>query len=195
MYELQMMGIMEHDLKGISVPYLSEHQKSIRPQKSSSSLTEKMTSSHEETTTYLSRSANISTSIRRSSFLAANSEITSSYSRRAYEAYDTSLFKSTPEPRFYKKPVSATKMIKAFHNAKSPEDSPEKLENTNEFWKNASSRHKSTTVKKKKSLNETDKIYTISLDRLGITLENSVVYLLLSHNRWVPKVLWIEKKN
>ncbi|ORE16469.1 hypothetical protein BCV71DRAFT_183339 [Rhizopus microsporus] len=146
MYELQMMGIMEHDLKGISVPYLSEHQKSIRPQKSSSSLTEKMTSSHEETTNYLSRSANISTSVRRSSFLAANSEITSSYSRRAYETYDASLFKSTPEPRFYKKPVSATKMIKTFHNAKSPEDSPEKLENANEFWKNASNRHKSTTT-------------------------------------------------
>ncbi|KAG1464634.1 hypothetical protein G6F46_003278 [Rhizopus delemar] len=146
MYELQMMGVMEHDIKGISVPYLSEHQRSIKPQKSSSSLNEKLNSSHEDPNGYLSRSANISSSMRRSSFFAGNTEITTAYSRRAYDVYDANLFKSTPEPRFSKKPVTAAKIMKSIHNSKGASDSPDRPESTHEYWKSTNPRHKATTT-------------------------------------------------
>lgn len=142
MYELQMMGVMEHDIKGISVPYLSENQKSIEPRKSSSSLNEKLNSSHEDSNGYLSRSANISSSIKRTSFFPNTSEITPNFSRRTYDLYDAHLFKSTPEPRFHKKPV--TTKIKSIHHSKG--DSPDKPDSTHEYWKTANSRHKSMTT-------------------------------------------------
>ncbi|KAI7859494.1 hypothetical protein BDC45DRAFT_216782 [Circinella umbellata] len=78
MYELQMMGIMEHDLAGISIPLLSDHSQqqmqiqqpqpthNLRNQRSSSSLNDKMStksadSGHGNGEAYLSRSANFST--------------------------------------------------------------------------------------------------------------------------------------
>ncbi|KAI9272610.1 hypothetical protein BY458DRAFT_539708 [Sporodiniella umbellata] len=141
MYELQMMGVMEHDIKGISVPYLSENQKFIKPRKSSSSLNEKINSTYDDPNGYLSRSANISSSLKRTSLFPSTNETVPTYPRRAYDIYDARLFKSTPEPRFHKKPVNAK--IKSIHNSKG--DSPDKPDSTHEYWKNATTRHKTTT--------------------------------------------------
>lgn len=90
MYELQMMGIMEHDIRGISVPYLSDPnitdnsnkqvapKRIIKQQRSSSSLNDKLRTGEENQQNihtnngeaYLSKSANLSTSTRRPSFFA-----------------------------------------------------------------------------------------------------------------------------
>jgi hypothetical protein len=184
MYELQMMGIMEHDIRGISVPYLSDTnttdsanketmpKHTIKQQKSSSSLNDKLRTGedHKQCThagngeTYLSRSANISSSVRRPSFFAAT-EMTpaqplksnpSIYERPAnhYENYDSSLFKTTLEPRFNKRissdapPVSAKALKPIPSSNKNSFDSPDRPETGSEVWQNANTRHKSTTVSK-----------------------------------------------
>ncbi|KAI9497719.1 hypothetical protein BDB00DRAFT_784640 [Zychaea mexicana] len=137
MYELQMMGIMEHDLAGISIPLLSENAakqqqqqlaaitRTLKTQRSSSSLNDKLStksadSGHGNGEAYLSRSANFS-SIRHPPFLhggggaatAANTIIPPSSSVTAastidYERYDGLVFKESLEPRFNRRVTTAT---------------------------------------------------------------------------------------
>ncbi|RCH99926.1 vacuolar membrane-associated protein iml1, partial [Rhizopus stolonifer] len=172
MYELQMMGIMEHDLRGVSVPYLID-SKACNPNRtnkqqksSSSSLNEKpqevksgsQTSNGE---TYLSKSANMSSSMRRPSFFTTTADSKQQQQKQSYvferstghyENYDSSLFKTTSEPRFNKRPLSgpppnASKITKGIHSSKNSFDSPEKPENiNNDTWQNVNARHKSTTA-------------------------------------------------
>jgi hypothetical protein len=136
MYELQMMGIMEYDIRGISVPYLSDPnaidsankeaapKRTIKQQRSSSSLNDKLRISedHKQSShagngeTYLSRSANISGSARRPSFFAMaettpaqplkNNNSIFERSASHYENYDSGLFKTSSEPRFNKRIAS-----------------------------------------------------------------------------------------
>lgn len=175
MYELQMMGIMEHDIRGISVPYLSttedEEQKekaqsrSIKQQRSSSSLNDKIRQTEETKhssyvsnngETYLSRSA---TNARRTSFFA-QTEITPVHKTSAtnaekpanrFENYDHNVFKTSSEPRFNKRvvsgpPPSSSKPIKGIHSSKNSFDGPPDTVNTSEPWQNTNHRYKSTTV-------------------------------------------------
>ncbi|KAI9272814.1 hypothetical protein BDA99DRAFT_556413 [Phascolomyces articulosus] len=121
MYELQMMGIMEHDLAGISIPLLSEHTqqyqtlqqqqlqlqqqqqtlstRTLRNQRSSSSLNDKMStksadSGHGNGETYLSRSANFS-SMKAPPFL--NSHLTNNSSNNnTLSTANTTLTTPTP---------------------------------------------------------------------------------------------------
>jgi hypothetical protein len=130
MYELQMMGIMEHDIRGISVPYLSDPtsnskentapSRTIKQQRSSSSLNDKLRTGEDGIAklshtcngeSYLSRSANITGSGRRPSFFA-NADINQPQppkfapvekAANAYKNYDNGLFKTSSEPRFGKR--------------------------------------------------------------------------------------------
>ncbi|KAG2194867.1 hypothetical protein INT47_002661 [Mucor saturninus] len=130
MYELQMMGIMEHDIRGICIPYLSDPAttrkeasvRTIKEQRSSSSLNDKLRTGEENAIkmshtsngeVYLSRSANISGSTRRPSFFA-NAEMTQVHPQKiavmekpvySYERYDGGLFKTSAEPRFNKRMI------------------------------------------------------------------------------------------
>jgi hypothetical protein len=183
MYELQMMGIMEHDIRGISVPYLSDSvindkessstSRTIKQQRSSGSLNDKLRIGEDGNgiklshtgngEAYLSRSANISGSARRHSFFA-NAEMTQAHAQknavnieppvRNYENYDSGLFKTSLEPRFSKRaiagPPSSGKANnqKTNHSSKNSFDSPDRPDtsNTSELWQNPNARHKSTTV-------------------------------------------------
>lgn len=186
MYELQMMGIMEHDIRGISVPYLSDSvtsnkevistsssSRTIKQQRSSSSLNDKLRIGEDGSNTnklshtsngetYLSRSANISSSARRPSFFA-NAEMTQAHPQKSivsietpvrnYEKYDGGLFKTSPEPRFSKRviagPPSSGKGNKTNHSSKNSFDSPDRPDANNnpDLWQqNGNTRHKSTTV-------------------------------------------------
>lgn len=182
MYELQMMGIMEHDIRGISVPYVSDaaavasstskdsnQSRTIRQQKSSNSLNDKLRTGEENksyTSTgevYLSRSANITTgSVRRPSFFAtAAGEMTPATQPQkssnipekpshSYQAYDSNLFKTTSEPRFSKRvaagpPPTSAKSTKPNYSSKNSFNGPERSD-SNELWQNTNARHKSTTV-------------------------------------------------
>ncbi|KAI9316637.1 hypothetical protein BX666DRAFT_1945315 [Dichotomocladium elegans] len=131
MYELQMMGIMEHDLTGISIPYLTDASsgaatagvasaasgglRTLRTQRSSSSLNETMSaksleSTHANGEAYLSRSANF-TSMRHPTFLSASENNATAPTKAApidYERYDSLIFKSSLEPRFSKKLAGPT---------------------------------------------------------------------------------------
>ncbi|KAI9032760.1 hypothetical protein CLU79DRAFT_830598 [Phycomyces nitens] len=118
MYELQMMGIMEHDIATTSVPSLTDqfpqprNSKAIRQQRSSSSLNDKLTLRSEEHAAfsaapvegYLSRSANFPSNPRSSSYLAASENISSPKailpSSTDYSTYDSMVFKDSLEPRF-----------------------------------------------------------------------------------------------
>ncbi|KAL7331578.1 vacuolar membrane-associated protein iml1 [Mucor circinelloides] len=177
MYELQMMGIMEHDIRGISVPYLtditlankeSNPNHTIRQQRSSSSLNDKLRTGEENKSytsngeTYLSRSANITGSARRPSLFAAT-EMTPAAAQpqknngisekpsNLYETYDSSLFKISSEPRFSKRvttagpPPSSAKSVKPIHSSKNSFDGPERSD-SNDLWQNTNVRHKSTTT-------------------------------------------------
>ncbi|KAI9255421.1 hypothetical protein EDC94DRAFT_678447 [Helicostylum pulchrum] len=179
MYELQMMGIMEHDIRGISVPYLSNSSRTqkensvpartIKQQKSSSSLNDKLRTGEEGHAKmshtgngegYLSRSANISGSARRPSFFAAT-EMTQAHPPKnnipekpayTYEQYDGELFKTSSEPRFSKRvivgPPSSGKSTnpKINQSTKSSFDGPERPDTSNnEIWQN-NPRFKSTTT-------------------------------------------------
>ncbi|KAG0173849.1 vacuolar membrane-associated protein iml1 [Apophysomyces sp. BC1034] len=126
MYELQMMGIMEHDITGIYIPYLDEERhapaRTIKQQRSSSSLNDKMTLKTEEYTQqqhpsgngegYLSRSANFPSG-RRPSFFAAmeNPPPKASPLSLDYEKYDGLLFKDSLEPRFSRRTSAQTSKI------------------------------------------------------------------------------------
>ncbi|GAN09146.1 conserved hypothetical protein [Mucor ambiguus] len=171
MYELQMMGIMEHDIRGISVPYLTDgtalankesnqNHHAIRQQRSSSSLNDKLRTGEETKSytsngeTYLSRSANITGSARRPSFFATT-EMTPATAAQPqkhngivekpsnlYDTYDSDLFKTSSEPRFSKR-ATAAKSVKPIHSSKNSFDGPERSD-SNELWQNANVRHKST---------------------------------------------------
>lgn len=175
MYELQMMGIMEHDIRGISVPYLtdlalsnkeSNQSRTIRQQRSSSSLNDKLRTSEENKSytsngeAYLSRSANITGSARRPSFFAttemtpaAQPQKTSGIPEKpsnSYETYDSDLFKTSSEPRFSKRvtagpPPTSTKSVKPIYSSKNSFDGPERSD-SNDLWQNTTIRNKATTV-------------------------------------------------
>lgn len=179
MYELQMMGIMEHDIRGICIPYLSDSatshkeisvsSRTIKEQRSSSSLNDKLRTGEENNIkmshtsngeAYLSRSANISGSARRPSFFA-NAEMTPAHPQKiiviekpaySYENYDGGLFKTSSEPRFNKRlivgPPSSGKSSnqKINQSTKNSFDGPDRPEAVNnEVWQN-NVRHKATTV-------------------------------------------------
>ena len=124
MYELQMMGIMEHDLAGISIPFLSDYSQqqqqlqqpqpihTLRNQRSSSSLNDKMStksadSGHGNGETYLSRSANFST-MRAPPFL--NSGTTTTHNNNALSATNVAAGGTSPatEHHHIQKPLLPT---------------------------------------------------------------------------------------
>ncbi|KAI7907009.1 uncharacterized protein BX663DRAFT_494494 [Cokeromyces recurvatus] len=181
MYELQMMGIMEHDIRGISIPYLTEDSivennntkeasqvRTIRQQRSCGSLSDKSRLCDENKSssyvkngeTYLSRSANLSSSVRRTSFFGIT-EITPTQPQknnssllekalRSYDNYDSMLFKTSPEPRFNKRitpgPTSTSaKSTKIPHSSKNSFDIPD-TSNNNDLWQNTNARYKATTT-------------------------------------------------
>ncbi|KAI8979791.1 hypothetical protein BDF20DRAFT_913299 [Mycotypha africana] len=135
MYELQMMGIMEHDLQGISLPYLKnsgEHGNTndeaqlLRQQRSSSSLYDKLRAAEDgkhspyfnNGEAYLSKSATMPSNIRRPSFLTTtemtplrpekNSSAFEKQTTPSLENYDDAIFKTSTEPRFTKKMAGPT---------------------------------------------------------------------------------------
>ncbi|KAF7723038.1 vacuolar membrane-associated protein iml1 [Apophysomyces ossiformis] len=124
MYELQMMGIMEHDITGIYIPYLEDGRqaptKTIKQQRSSSSLNDKLTTKNDEYAqhpngneeTYLSRSANFPSG-RRPSFFAAMENPPTKVSALSlnHEKYDGLLFKDSLEPRFNRRSSTQTSKI------------------------------------------------------------------------------------
>ncbi|KAI8141757.1 hypothetical protein BJV82DRAFT_670275 [Fennellomyces sp. T-0311] len=119
MYELQMMGIMEHDLAGISIPLLSEPPllsipRTLRVQRSSSSLNDKMSTKSADSTqagngeAYLSRSANFS-SMRHPPFLQQQQQQHATERQPFdYEKYDGLVFKNTLESRFNRRAPTTT---------------------------------------------------------------------------------------
>ncbi|KAI8986397.1 hypothetical protein BDB01DRAFT_849455 [Pilobolus umbonatus] len=135
MYELQMMGIMEHDIKGISIPYLSDSNSSkgesqdhvVKSKKSSISLSDntslRMTeeSKHTNGENYLSKSVNATGSIKKSSLFppAEMTPIHKSHEKTTIppEIYDACAFKTNSEPRFNKRLLTAP--TKANGNTKS----------------------------------------------------------------------------
>ncbi|KAI8354026.1 hypothetical protein BD560DRAFT_407914, partial [Blakeslea trispora] len=172
MYELQMMGIMEHDLQGIYIPYmvdsdpskdLQHKRKTIKSQRSSNSLNEKPGTHEDEKSgsqtsnseRYLSKSANMSSSMRHLSLFHSNDNQKEDQpferSVSHYDSHDSSIFKSTIEPRFNKRPVSTgvaqgfSKSSKMVHSTKNSLDSPEIHSNpSNDVWQNT--RQKSNTT-------------------------------------------------
>lgn len=150
MYEIQMMGIMEHDICDNSVPYLQSNleERTIKPQKSSSSLSDKhsyLTSNSGET--YLSTSANY---LRRSS-MATHMEMTKmnpahqEKSIDIYKKYDNHVFKTSSEPRFGRRVApSSNKSGKATRSSFDGIDRPEG-NNSSDSLQNA--RHKSISVR------------------------------------------------
>jgi hypothetical protein len=175
MYELQMMGIMEHDIRGISVPYLTDltlpnkeanQSRTIRHQRSSSSLNDKLRTGEENKSytsngeAYLSRSANISGSARRTSYFATTEMTPAAQPQKtngipekpsnSYETYDSDLFKTSSEPRFNKRvtagpPPTSAKSVKPIHSSKNSFDGPERSDSS-DLWQNTTIRNKATTV-------------------------------------------------
>jgi hypothetical protein len=163
MYELQMMGIMEHDIKGIRIPYLSEtvtkeppKTRTIKQQRSSSSLNDRLalTSSdgkHNNGEHYLSKSANIGGSTRRTSFLSNAEMIMTPKPEEKTDAvftrYDSNVFKTSNEPRFGKRHSIQTKLSNNLKSSHAPKSSFEGSERPDSDGLHVTStRHKTSNV-------------------------------------------------
>lgn len=164
MYEIQMMGIMEHDICDNTVPLLQRTNEepaeeanlpTIKPKRSSSSLNDKIRVNDENRHSYysnnngevyLSTSANY---LRRSS-VAAHMEMTkvNPTATDMYTKYDSHVFKFSSQPRFGRKGLlsSSSKSGKVGQSSRNSFDGIDRPEaSTSPDISNA--RHKSISVK------------------------------------------------